>query len=322
MLGILNDRKDIYFNLALEEYFLRKKTEDIFILWQSETAVVVGKHQNTLAEINSVYVREHKIPIARRLSGGGAVVHGPGNLNFTFIMNGEPGRMVNFKRFVTPVVMFLQTLDLEAEIGGRNDLLIRGKKISGNAEHVFRHRMLHHGTLLFNADLTILKESLKIKPGQYSGNAVKSVHSEVANITFFLRNTYSFDKFREHLFQYLQDFFGAKYTRQLTRSECNEIEQLRSTKYATDDWIFRYSPAFEVSGVINLYGQQVHLWFKIVKGIVSDVNIRSDSSIIDREEVVKQFMDVPFDYLQIKKRLMHMGIFTSAQIASFLDILF
>jgi len=177
MIGILSRSRNVFFNLAVEEYLLKQKTDDVFMLWQSGISVVVGKHQNTYAEINHAYIREHQIPVVRRLSGGGAVFHGPGNLNFTFIQNGEPGKMVNFRKFVTPVIEYLKTLGLSAEIGTQNEILIGGVKISGNAEHIFKKRVLHHGTLLFNVDLSMLKEAIKVVPERYIGKAVQSNRS-------------------------------------------------------------------------------------------------------------------------------------------------
>lgn len=150
-LCINQPNSDPYFNLAAEEYFLKNFQEDFFMLWRSWPSVVVGKHQNALAEINHEFVRLHQIPVARRLSGGGTVFHDPGNVNFTFIRNVANISEVNFKIFTIPVIEALKKLGVEAYTTGRNDLLIDGKKISGNAEHVHRNRVLHHGTLLFDS---------------------------------------------------------------------------------------------------------------------------------------------------------------------------
>ena len=163
---LISTNRDIYFNLALEEYLLMHEVDDYFVLWQSEPAVVVGKHQNTLAEINYRFVSEKNIRVARRLSGGGTVYHDQGNLNFTYIANGEPGKLVDFKRFIEPVIHFLGTLGIDAQQGLKNEILVRGKKISGNAEHVYKNRVLHHGTLLFHSDLHLLRECLRVIPGR------------------------------------------------------------------------------------------------------------------------------------------------------------
>ena len=230
MLSIISNTKDIYFHLAVEEFLLKNRAEEFFMLWQSEPCVVVGKHQNALAEVHHRYLRAHHIPVARRLTGGGTVYHGPGNMNFTFIRNGEQGKLVDFKKFVRPVVKFLQLKGLPATIGTRNDLLIEGLKISGNAEHVFKQRVLHHGTLLFNADLEVLNTSIRVRPGRFRDKAVQSNRSEVTNIAAWLIRPQTIDEFSDELYQFLvNEFSGSPY--QFTRSELKEIELLKATKY-------------------------------------------------------------------------------------------
>ena len=142
-----------FYCLAAEEYLLKNFDDDIFMLWQSKDTVVLGKHQNALAEINYPFVRANNVTVARRISGGGTVFHDAGNVNFAFIKNVKSPAEISFKQFTQPVVEALALLGIEATSSGRNDLLIEGLKISGNAEHVFKNRVLHHGTLLFNSDL-------------------------------------------------------------------------------------------------------------------------------------------------------------------------
>jgi len=199
-LCINQTHSDPYFNLAAEEYFLKNFQEDIFMLWRSRPAVVVGKHQNALAEINHEFVRDNQIPVVRRLSGGGTVFHDPGNVNFTFIRNVESIADVNFKVFTNPVIDALKKLGIDAYTSGRNDLLIDGKKISGNAEHVHRSRVLHHGTLLFDSRLDALKGALKVDLSRFEDKAVQSNRSEVTNILPYLPNPMSAAEFSAFLF--------------------------------------------------------------------------------------------------------------------------
>ncbi len=152
MLCIYLKNTNPYFCLAAEEYFLKNFDDDIFMLWQSDDTIVVGKHQNALGEINYRFVRKNNITVARRISGGGTVFHDSGNVNFSFIKNVKSSAEISFKQFTEPVVNTLAKLDIIATTSGRNDLLIEGKKISGNAEHIFKKRVLHHGTLLYNSD--------------------------------------------------------------------------------------------------------------------------------------------------------------------------
>jgi len=185
MMLIINDlRTDPYFNLAAEEYALKNFKADCFMLWRNEPSIIVGKHQNTLAEINLDYVKKRNIKVGRRLSGGGAVFHDLGNLNFTFISTGaQENRLVDFRRFTMPILEVLQNLGIEAVFEGRNDLTIHGRKFSGNAEHVWKNRILHHGTLLFSSVLTDLSEALKVDPLKFRDKAVKSIRSRVTNIS-------------------------------------------------------------------------------------------------------------------------------------------
>ncbi len=195
MLCIHLKNQDPYFCLAAEEYFLKNFREDIFMLWQSEDTIVVGKHQNALGEINYRFVREKGIQVARRISGGGTVFHDSGNVNFTFIKNVKGPSEISFKIFTTPVVEALAQLGVTATTSGRNDLLINGFKISGNAEHVFKNRVLHHGTLLFNSDLENLGQAIKVIPGKYESKAVQSNRSPVANISSFLKDQLKIEEF-------------------------------------------------------------------------------------------------------------------------------
>jgi lipoate-protein ligase A len=162
VLYIVNNSNDPYFNLALEEYLHKELDlgQDYFLLWQNRPAVIVGRNQNTWDEVNLDFVREHHVAVVRRLTGGGAVYHDLGNLNFTFILRNQRGRSYDFARFLLPVVGALAGLGLNARIDGRNDISIDGRKISGNSQYRYRDRILHHGTLMFSVDLDLLERVL------------------------------------------------------------------------------------------------------------------------------------------------------------------
>jgi lipoate---protein ligase len=201
MLCIQLKNNDPFFCLAAEEYLMKNFSEDIFMLWQSENTVVVGKHQNALAEINYPFVHKNGITVARRISGGGTVFHDNGNINFAYIKNFSNPSEISFKVFTEPVVHALARLEIKATTSGRNDLLVDGKKISGNAEHVFKNRVLHHGTLLFNSNLKTLGQSIKVIPGKYHGKAVQSNRSVVTNILPFLKKNLSVNDFISFLLE-------------------------------------------------------------------------------------------------------------------------
>ena len=165
-LVIDNSSESPFFNLAAEEYLLHNLDENIIFTYVNTPSVVIGKHQNAFDECNTNFCKQHGIDTVRRLSGGGTVFHGPGNLNFCLIQNGkELEKLIDFKKNLAPVNKALHDLGLASEYSGRNDLLLHGFKISGNAEHIFskKKRVIHHGTLLFNADLKSLNKAIKPK---------------------------------------------------------------------------------------------------------------------------------------------------------------
>ena len=183
MLCIKDSHTDPYFNIAADEYALKYLEDDCFMLWRNEPSIIVGKHQNTLAEINVDYVMKNNIKVVRRISGGGAVFHDLGNLNFTFVKNAGEDAQGDFRKFTQPILDVLQSMGINAKFEGRNDLTIDGKKFSGNAESIWKNRVLHHGTLLFSAVMTDLSAALKVNPLKFQDKAVKSVRSRVTNIS-------------------------------------------------------------------------------------------------------------------------------------------
>ncbi|MCB9261634.1 MAG: lipoate--protein ligase family protein [Flavobacteriales bacterium] len=264
---ISHHSKNPFFNLAAEEYFLHQLEDDVVFLYENENAVVLGKHQNAFDECNITFCEANNIHIIRRLSGGGTVFHGSGNLNFCFIKNGEHAdKLIDFKKHLTPINEFLHSLEVRSEFSGRNDLLVDGFKISGNAEHVFskKKRLIHHGTLLFNADLKRLNAAIKPKENiVFKSHAVKSVRSKVANISDFMKNDLSFEQFKSALADFLISHFECKVI-ELTENQILEIENLIQSKYQTSEWNLRYSPNFEV--VLTLPNSVLEL--KVEKGLI------------------------------------------------------
>ncbi|MFY0671905.1 MAG: lipoate--protein ligase [Bacteroidia bacterium] len=260
-----------YFNLALEEYFFKQLKEDSIILWRSKNAIVVGKHQNTLAEINMPYAQSQNIEIARRLSGGGTVYHDLGNLNFTFIQTGEKDKLVDFTRFLNPIIKALADLGVEAIQGKRNELLVDGKKISGNAEHTFKNRVLHHGTLLFNTQLDVLIKSLRINPLKYQDKAIKSVQSRVVNLNKYL--DIEFDQFRTSVSESLKNQFAIENDYELNQAQIEEIKNLEKEKYLTWEWNFGYSPTYGLSKSLSINDKEFIIKIFVKKGIISEISL-------------------------------------------------
>ena len=235
------------FNLALEEYVFEHMSRDkeYFLTWRNDNAIIVGRHQNTAAEINEEVVKEKGIRVVRRLSGGGAVYHDLGNLNFTFIVDAEPGQKVDLRRFCQPIADTLCELGANATVDGRNDILIDGKKISGNAQYVKQGRVMHHGTILFDSDMSVLGPALKPDPTKISAKGVKSVRSRVTTVRPCLREDMTIEQFRKALTQSLFQGDGiVPYA--LTEADIAAIEKIRQERYALHEWNYGFCEAGQI----------------------------------------------------------------------------
>jgi len=294
---------DPFFNLAAEEYFLKNFQEDFFMLWRSQPSVVVGKHQNALAEINHEFVRENQIPVARRLSGGGTVFHDPGNVNFTFIRNVEKVSEVNFKVFTVPVIEALKKLGVDAYTTGRNDLLIDGKKISGNAEHVHRNRVLHHGTLLFDSHLKALKGALKVDLSKFEDKAVQSNRSEVTNISNYLPNPFSVEEFTDFLFAEISQNYTEFQIYKPTDADITAIEKLSVEKYLTWDWIFGYSPRYRFTNTLDTANGAISISLLVEKGHISEASISGAIPAEISQEIAEALLGCLHDFEAVKSSL-------------------
>jgi lipoate-protein ligase A len=270
-----------FINIAAEEFLLKETDGDFTFIYVNDPSIIIGKHQNAYAEINLPYIQEKGIPVVRRISGGGTVWHDHGNVNFSFVLNGKEGQLVNFREYAMPVLAYLQNLGIPAEFGNRNEILVEGKKISGNAEHVFRKRVLHHGTLLFSSDLHALKAALGTEPGRYEDRAVQSVRSEVANIHDFLEPGAGITAFREGLISHLSGSFEGSEKYVLSAAETARIRELVSQKYNTWEWNIGYSPRYRMTRSIEWNGKPVGIRLEVEKGKIMEMEIQSDDA--DRE---------------------------------------
>ncbi len=267
-----------FFNLAAEEYLLHERDEDVVFLYTNSNAVVIGKHQNAFDECNQDYCSKNNIITARRLSGGGTVFHSEGNLNFCFIQNGsDSDKLIDFKKHLEPINAFLHSIGIPSEYSGRNDLLVQGYKVSGNAEHIYskKKRIIHHGTLLFSADLSSLKAAIQPKTSiEFSSHAVKSVRSQVANLEDFLPNPMTFDEFEEQLANFLIRHFSAE-THVFGQKEIDVINELVDRKYSTWDWNYGYSPTFSARLLLD---QNKRIEVNVKKGVITEASMVTETN--------------------------------------------
>ncbi|MBE7022038.1 MAG: lipoate--protein ligase [Ruminococcaceae bacterium] len=245
MLFIVSDSFDPYYNLAAEEFLMKERNEEVFMLWRNDNTIVIGRNQNTLAEINYDYVKEQNIRVVRRMTGGGAVYHDMGNINFTFIVNSEKD-FSNYDAFTAPIIGFLQSLGVDARLKGRNDLVIEDKKISGNAQYMHKGRMLHHGTLLYDARQNKLSQALAVSEEKIKSKGIQSVRSRVTNIGSYLKEPPPAEQFMKQLADYMvKSIPDCQYYDIHVHDEA--ITKLRDEKYATWEWNFGYSPRYAFS---------------------------------------------------------------------------
>ena len=275
---ILNTHTSPSFNLAAEEYLLQHEDRDVFMLWQNAPSVILGRNQNAWAEVNLPYAEEKGIAVIRRLSGGGAVYHDPGNINFTFITS--PGEEMDFKPFLTPILQALAALGIDARMDGRNDLTVDGQKISGNAQCTYRRpdgtaRLLHHGTLLLDSDLDTLTAVLRPRPEKLRAKGIASVRSRVTNLRAL--GAFPADADTSALMRHLADVAAPGGEEiPLCEAECTAIAALAREKYETWQWNFGTSAPHETEHSARFPFGCVSAAYAARGGVITDIRLWGD----------------------------------------------
>jgi lipoate-protein ligase A len=265
-------------NLAIEEYALKYLNidETYLLFYINRPSIIIGRNQNTIEEINSDYVDEKDITVVRRLSGGGAVYHDLGNLNFSFITKDDGDSFHNFKKFTQPVVETLEKLGIHAELSGRNDILAEGKKISGNAMFSTKGRMFSHGTLLFQSEMDHIVSALKVKKDKIESKGIKSIRSRVGNIADFLKEPMSVEEFRSFLLQNIFKDTGKVTEYVLTETDWKKIHEISEDRYQNWEWNYGKSPKFNLQNSHRFPVGSVDIRLEVNRGIIENCKIYGD----------------------------------------------
>lgn len=267
-------------NLALEEYVLRHFGEqDSFLLFYiNGPSIIIGKNQNTIEEVNTEYVDANDIKVIRRLSGGGAVYHDEGNLNFSFITKDDGNSFHNFAKFTEPVVKALNDMGVPAELIGRNDLLVEGRKISGNAQFFTQGRMFSHGTLMFDSEIEHVVKALNVSGEKIESKGIKSIRSRVANITEYLKQKMTMEQFRERILCSIFDVDDVSDvpTYELTKEDWENIHKISEKRYQKWEWNYGKSPAYNKKVSHKFPSGLLDVRLDVKDGIIENCKIYGD----------------------------------------------
>ena len=303
---IVNHSNNPAYNVALEAYAFRElmDEDELFILWINEPAIIIGKHQHAIQEINTEYTEQHGIHVVRRLSGGGAVYHDLNNLNYTIISNKSDEGAFDFKTFSQPVIETLADLGVDAEFSGRNDIEIDGKKICGNAQAYYKGRMMHHGCLLFDVDMSVLGDALKVSKDKIESKGVKSVRARVTNILKELPEKITVDDFSDNLFQKMQDSYPDMTEYQLSPDELRKIEQSANEQFGTWDWTYGKAPEYTISRDVRYPAGKITTYANVENSIIKSIKIYGDFfGIRDVDDIEMLLIGEPYDYNAILEKL-------------------
>lgn len=303
---IVNKSHNPFYNIALEAYAFRelRDEDELFILWINEPTIVIGKHQNAIEEINKAYTDEHGIHVVRRLSGGGAVYHDLNNLNYTIISNKTQEGAFDFKTFSQPVIETLADLGVTATFTGRNDLEIDGKKFCGNAQAYYKGRMMHHGCLLFDVDMTVLGNALQVSKDKIESKGVKSVRARVTNILDELPEKMTVEAFSEQLLNKIKEQYPDMTEYVLSEADLENIQNLADNQFATWDWTYGKSPDYTIKRAVRYPAGKLTSYVKVEKSVITGLKIYGDFfGIKDVSDIEEELIGLRYEYQDVLDKL-------------------
>ncbi len=302
-----NDIHDPTINLALEEYCVRNldfSEEEYLLFYINDPSIIIGKHQNTIEEINKKYVDAHNIYVVRRISGGGAVYHDRGNLNFSFLTKHSDDSINNFRKFTQPIVDTLKQIGVNAELTGRNDITVEGRKVSGNAQFTNTKTMFSHGTILFNSNLEDVVEALNVKLDKIESKGIKSVRSRVANISEFLKEPMTIYDLKQKIIENIFINYNNIPVLKLNDEQWNEVYKLAEAKYRNWEWNYGRSPEFNLQRVHRFPFGQIDVRVNVKEGTIKELKIYGDYLAFgDSDDLEEILIDTKFDYEHIYSKL-------------------
>jgi lipoate-protein ligase A len=291
---IENTSIDPHYNLAFEEYIFKNLdfNEEFVFLWRNGPSIIIGKNQNTVEEINMDFVKENNINVVRRVTGGGAVYHDLGNLNFSFIAKADKNDKIDFKTYNVPIIKALEKIGVNCELSGRNDLVIDGKKFSGIAQSIIKGRVLNHGTLLFDSKIDTLSKALNVKRDKIESKGVKSVSSRVTNIKPYVKDDIDVLEFKQVLLKNIFEYFNEPIEiYELSDEDRKNIQKMVDERYGTWEWNYGKSPKFNFKGYNRFEGGCVEARLQVENGFIDNLKIYGDffgkKDIKDLEDKLK-----------------------------------
>lgn len=301
---LVNKSVNPYYNLALEEYiFEHYIDDDYFLIWQNDNTIVVGKNQNTIEEINLDFVQEHSINVVRRGTGGGAVYHDLGNVNFSYITKYDQNAEHSMQTYTIPIINALKSMGIDAKVMGRNDITIDEKKVSGNAQRIYKGRILHHGTLLFDSDLSVLSQALKVKADKFESKGIKSVRSRVCNIKEYLDASMNLEDFIDYLERSIKDNYNSDIF-VLKEEDLQQIQELCDSKFSTWGWNYGESPVCNIHNNVRFPGGNIEIFLSINKGYISICAIYGDFMAMKPiEDITLQLIGCKFELNEVTQCL-------------------